>query len=229
MRTVVVPFGAVEQHGPHLPLSVDADHADRLAVMIAARLGQTLVAPTLRVGCSEHHMAFPGTISLSKATFESVCGDYCVSLARHGFARLLLISGHFGNFPVLAEALPRLRAAVAGRADVHAYVDTRAVIEAWRVAVEAAGGEGKQVGGHADLAETSIMLALRPDRVDMSCAQAGRMGILSDAELADMWRNGLRAVSAIGVLGDPRGATAAMGEACLTAVADLMASAFARA
>jgi creatinine amidohydrolase len=229
MRTVIVPFGAVEQHGPHLPLSVDADHADRLAVLIAARLGNTLVAPTMRVGCSEHHMDFTGTISLSKATFESVCREYCISLARHGFTRILLFSGHFGNFPVLADALPRLRAAVAGRSDVEAFVDSRAVLNAWRAAVADAGGKSEQVGGHADLAETSIMLVLRPGHIDMSRAQAGRLGVLNDAELSDMWRNGLRAVSASGVLGDPRGATARIGEACLEAVAALMASAFAPA
>ena len=100
---------------------------------------------------------------------------------------------------------------------------------AWRTAVEAAGGNGGQVGGHADLAETSIMLAVRPDRVNMAAATPGRVGVLTETELADMWRNGLRTVSPTGILGDPRGATASIGEACLAAVADLVAARFASA
>src|ERR1700761_2589768 len=81
--TVIVPCGAVEQHGPHLPLCMDADHAEALAELIALRLGRTLIAPAIRVGCSSHHLAFPGTISLRPETFEAICSDYCTGLARH--------------------------------------------------------------------------------------------------------------------------------------------------
>ena len=91
---VVVPCGAVEQHGRHLPLDVDAVHADRLALEVAERLGTALVAPTIRVGVSPHHMAFPGTISLRPETFEAVYSDYCRSLAAHGFRTILCFSGH---------------------------------------------------------------------------------------------------------------------------------------
>ncbi len=64
--SVVVAAGAVEQHGPHLPLLVDAARGDRLAIEVAERLGSALVAPTIRVGCSEHHMGFPGTLKLTR-------------------------------------------------------------------------------------------------------------------------------------------------------------------
>ena len=67
--TVVVAVGAVEQHGPHLPLLVDAVRGDRLALEVARRLGDALVAPTIRVGCSEHHMAFPGTLSIRPVSY----------------------------------------------------------------------------------------------------------------------------------------------------------------
>ena len=111
--TVVVAVGAVEQHGPHLPLLVDAARGDRLAVEVARRLGDALVAPTIRIGCSEHHMGFPGTLTLRRATLEAICLDYVVSLARHGFTRICFVPSHGGNFGPLAEMLDDLRAAVA--------------------------------------------------------------------------------------------------------------------
>ena len=77
--TVVVPCGAVEQHGPHLPLFVDAEHGTKLGEEVARRLGRALVAPTIRVGCSDHHMSFAGTISLRQGTFTAVCRDYRVN------------------------------------------------------------------------------------------------------------------------------------------------------
>src|ERR1700744_471536 len=110
--TIIIPCGAIEQHGPHLPLSMDADHADALAVAVATLVGHTLIAPTIRVGCSKHHMAFAGTISLQEETYTAICRDYCVSLAKHGFKRIFLFSAHVGNFNALRAMLPALRAAV---------------------------------------------------------------------------------------------------------------------
>ena len=92
--TVVVPVGAVEQHGPHLPLCVDAERGTRLGLEIAKRLRHALVAPTIRVGCSEHHMAFPGTLSLRESTLRAVCSDYCASLSKHGFTKICLVPSH---------------------------------------------------------------------------------------------------------------------------------------
>ncbi len=229
MRTVIIPCGAVEQHGPHLPLRMDADHADRLGLLVAERLGKTLVAPTIAVGCSSHHLDFAGTISLRNETYEAICHDYCVSLARHGFERVLLFSGHVGNFPVLADILPRLRESVSGRCQVEAYVDSSAWLGTWRAAVERAGGDGGRVGGHADIAETSLMLVLRPESVKMQRLEAGRSGMLTPEEMSLMWQHGLRVVSSNGILGDPRGATHDIGVRCLEAMADLLATAFSQA
>ena len=80
--TVVFACGAVEQHGPHLPMFVDAEHGTALAVAVAHRLGNAFVAPTVRVGISEHHMAFPGTVSISESTFGAICEDYVRSIDR---------------------------------------------------------------------------------------------------------------------------------------------------
>ncbi len=105
-RQVVVPCGAVEQHGPHMALSMDACHAEALAIRVAAALGETLIAPTIRVGCSPHHMDFAGTVSLEPNTFVAICRDYCASLARHGFERILFFSGHIGNFRISGPRCP---------------------------------------------------------------------------------------------------------------------------
>lgn len=225
-RTIVIPCGAVEQHGPHLTLSVDADHADHLGILVAKGVGGALVAPTIRTGCSSHHMAFPGTISLQDSTFEMICRDYCTSLARHGFERILIFSAHVGNCPPLAGMLPRLQAAVPPSCRISAFTDAKAWLERWRDAVEEAGGEPIKVGGHADIAETSLMLDLHPERVRAERFEAGRLGLLSQEDLGLMWRNGLAAVSINGILGDPDGSSAAIGRHCIARIAALLVERF---
>lgn len=227
-RTIIVPCGAIEQHGPHLSLSVDADHADHLGTAIAQRLGHSLVAPTIRVGCSSHHLAFPGTISLRDATFEMVCRDYCTSLASHGFERILIFSAHVGNCPPLADMLPRLRAAVPAACYVSAFTDARAWLETWREAVSEAGGAPERVGGHADIAETSLMLDIHPDRVRPTHYEAGPLGLPSAADLELMWQKGLRSLSPNGILGDPHGSSIAIGRNCIERMTALLVDSFRR-
>lgn len=224
--TVLIPCGAVEQHGPHLPLCMDADHADALAARVARRLGNALIAPTIKVGCSAHHLVFPGTISLRPETFEAICLDYCTSLAQHGFRRILLFSGHLGNCPALRDMLPRLRRQVPQDVEIEAFVDSIAWIDTWRRAVAEAGGDPNAVGGHADIAETSLMMCLRPDSVRRGRFEAGRLGELSEEQLQSMWKNGIRSVSENGILGDPRGSTVQIGERCLEAIASLLTNVF---
>jgi creatinine amidohydrolase len=224
--TVVVPCGAVEQHGPHLPLCMDADHAEALAALVAQLLGRTLVAPTIRVGCSSHHLAFAGTISFRAETFEAICQDYCASLARHGFSRIILFSAHIGNFPVLREILPRLRNCVVQSIRIDAFVDSEGWLNRWRKAVEISGGDPAAVGGHADIAETSLMMKLRPDSVRVDRFEPGHRGLLSQEQLELMWKNGISSVTKNGIIGDPRGSTVQIGDSCLEAIADLLVDSF---
>lgn len=222
VRTVIIPCGAVEQHGAHLPLSVDADHAEYLGLALAERMGQALVAPTIRVGCSSHHLEFSGTISVREETFEMIVHDYCTSLAAHGFESIKIFTAHVGNCPSLAAMLPRLRSAVPPTCRISAFTDSRAWLETWRDAVAEAGGEPVRVGGHADLAETSVMLEIHPARVRADAYQAGKLGLLSQADLELMWREGLRAVAANGILGDPHGSSAAIGRHCIERITGLL-------
>src|SRR5437868_10923696 len=91
--TVVIAFGATEQHGPHMPLATDALMGDHLARLVADRL-DAFVAPTIRIGCSEHHLAFAGTLSISEQTFGGIVADVIASAARSGFARIVLLPTH---------------------------------------------------------------------------------------------------------------------------------------
>ena len=226
--TVVVPVGAVEQHGPHLPLCVDAERGTRLGLEVAKRLGHALVAPTIRVGCSEHHMAFPGTLSLRVSTLRAVCTDYCVSLSHHGFTRICLMPSHGGNFAPLADMLDEVRAAVAPDCTVLAYTDLLGFLGIWkRVAGEA--GMADRVGGHADVAEGSEMLAIRPELVKIERAESGYLGETTEELLDRIFREGLQSVTENGILGDARGLSPELGQRCLAEGADAIASFFARA
>jgi len=227
--TVVIPVGAIEQHGPHLPLSVDAELGTALGWRVARNLGDALVAPTIRVGCSEHHMGFAGTISLEVETLEAICRDYCVSLARHGFTDICLIPSHGGNFAPLREMVPRLQEAVDQVDDgcwVGAYTELLGLVGLWRLVVEEELGLGARVGGHADIAEASQMLHVNPDLVRIARAEPGRVGELDESLVEQVFRKGLRAITSNGILGDPRGMDAEVGEKLLEAVARVIAESF---
>lgn len=222
MRTAVLPLGATEQHGAHLPLSVDSEHADRLGVLVAERLGDALVLPTVRIGCSAHHLGFAGTLSLRAQTLEMICFDCCASLAAHGFQRVLIFSAHIGNYPLLGEIEPKLAARLPEGPDVIAFADSAAILDTWRDAAGRIAALPERVGGHADIAETSIMLAMRPDLVRSDRADAGFTATMDQDMLAQVLTGGVKALAPNGVLGDPRGMSSELGFACLNAMADLL-------
>ncbi len=225
--SVTVAVGAIEQHGPHLALSVDSDRGDRLAAEVAARLGRCMVAPTIRVGCSEHHMGFSGTLSLRPETLQAVCVDYVASLSAHGFQQVYFIPTHGGNFGPIKAVLKRLRAAAGEKCEVYAYTDLVGFVKLWEEAVaEAAPGLEGRVGGHADIAESSEMLDIRPERTRARRAVRGRVGKLDEAFKERLFTEGMRAVAPTGVLGDARGMSRDIGLACIDRTADGVASAF---
>ncbi len=225
-NVAVVACGAVEQHGPHLPLFMDAEHGSRLAEEVARRLGNALVAPTIRVGCSEHHMRFAGSLSLRVETFEAICHDYCVSLARHGFRCIYFIPSHGGNFAPLADMLDRLNAAVGPEVRVVAFTDLTAQIELWRRIVQEEAGLGSRVGGHADIAEGSIMLAMHPELVHEADAEPGYPGPLTPEVIERVFQEGIGAVSPNGILGDARGLSEEIGRRCIAETAELLVDYF---
>lgn len=218
--TVIVTFGSTEQHGLHLPLATDSLWGEALGNKVAQKLGDALLAPALRIGCSEHHMAFPGSITLRKETFIEVVADYCQSLARHGFRNIVLIPTHGGNFAPLAEAVEQIAKRLPD-VNIIAYTDLMGLLNAGFRLAEERGVTAGEAGGHAGEWETSMILALRPELVAMDKAQAGYTGDM-EAIAPVVFEQGFRAVTDIGVLGDPAKADPAAGQAYLETLAALL-------
>jgi creatinine amidohydrolase len=218
--TVIITIGSTEQHGLHLPLGTDAIWGEVLGDRVARALGNALLTPGLRIGCSEHHMDFPGSLTLGRETFIQVVADLCRSLAHHGFGCIVLLPTHGGNFAPLAKAVEAIRPELP-EVKIIAFTDLTAFMgEIFRVG-KARKVMPEQAGAHSGEFETSLMLAVRPELVAMEVAQPGYVGDqLSIAPV--VFEKGFRAVTDNGVLGDPRDASAANGETYLAAMTDLI-------
>ena len=201
--TVVMALGATEQHGRHMALATDALIGDHLARAVAERLG-ALLAPTLRVGCSEHHVGFAGTLSLSESSFHAVVCDLVRSLLAGGFARIVLLPTHGGNFGPLAAAVERLTDDE--RAHVVAFTDLAVLFEIAALGEREYGVPLGDGGLHAGEWETSMMLAIHPELVDMDSAEAGYTGDMEQA-VGAMFAGGVASISDNGAVGDPRSST----------------------
>jgi creatinine amidohydrolase len=162
---VVVPIGATEQHGPHLPTGTDAliarEVAWRAAREAAARSSRPfLVAPALAYGASDHHLPFGGTLSLTPATLLAVLTDLLRCVATQGGRRAVLCNGHGGNVGV-CHAAAAAASATLGLAVAH--------LDYWRLAER---DGGVPVPGHAGEFETSLVLAIDEDSVGRPAARA---------------------------------------------------------
>jgi len=206
--TVVFALGATEQHGPHLPLATDALIGDHLARLIASRL-DAFVGPTVRIGCSSHHLEFPGTLSVDDETFYGIVHGLVRSAERGGFARIVLIPTHGGNFAPLGAALERLEPGL--RVRVSALTDVRVLLAIAQTGDEEFGVPLSEGGLHAGEWETSLLMAARPDLVRLDRGEAGYTGDL-DAALGAIFGEGVHAVAANGVIGDPTAASPEHGE-----------------
>ena len=207
--TAIIPVGGTEQSGPHLALGKHNVRVKLLAGRIAAALGNTIVAPVLAyvpegaVAPPTSHMRYPGTISLPDDTFKSVLDAAARSLRQGGFTDVVLIGDHGGyqaQLKAVAARLNRDWAATPARAHfVAAYYD--AAQAPYAKALRAKGFTDAQIGSHAGLADTSLMLAtdpalVRPERMPRDAADGAPQG----------------------VAGDPRGASAALGQIGVDAI-----------
>jgi creatinine amidohydrolase len=206
--TVVLALGATEQHGPHMALATDALLGDRLAWLVAERL-DAFVAPTVRIGCSAHHLDFPGTLSLAEETFHAVVGDLVRSLARSGFGRIVLLPTHGGNYAPLAAAVEQLDPLQGTR--VVALTDITALLRIATLGQERHGVPLADGGLHAGEWETSMLMAIHPQLVHMERAEPGYTGDPQEA-IERMFAGGVKAVAYNGVVGDPARASADHGE-----------------
>jgi creatinine amidohydrolase len=197
---LLVPLGATEQHGPHLPLSTDTEIATSLCERVAAHDRDIVVAPTVAYGSSGEHAGFPGTLSIGQDALRLLLVEL-VRSARATYGEIALLSAHGGNAEPVAAAVAQLQT------------------EGHRVATFGPRWEGDP---HAGRAETAMMLALRPDLVRLDLAEPGNTNPLVEL-LPELVRGGVRAVSESGVLGDPTGATAAEGTRLLDELATTIA------
>lgn len=215
-RTAILVAASVEQHGPHLACETDCWYGEEMAVRVAARLGDALVAPVIRPGCSEHHMGFPGTFSIPPSLLVALVKEHVRCLAECGFTRVVLTSSHGGNFNPLHSALSELvdHCTKLG-ISLLPVLDLGAFIGALTKAPLARGLDQGLPAVQADLVETSIVLALRPETAHMELAEPGYMG---EFDLDDLFRLGLKRVTANGVLGDPTQASAELGGEIISAL-----------
>ncbi len=220
--TIVVAAGSTEQHGPHLPEMTDTLIGTALVRAITERLPHALQGPTISIGCSEHHMTFPGSVTLSRETFIAVVRDVAHSFARHGFRTIVFIPSHGGNFGPLAEAVQGLSDALA-EVRVLAFTDLLGFVTVFNETAASFGITPEIAGAHAGETETSIDLALRPDLVRMEEAAAGYVGPFDAAVSERIFREGMPAITANGILGDSRPATAEHGAVYLDTMADYLA------
>jgi creatinine amidohydrolase len=219
--TAVFAVGSTEQHGPHLPTMTDARIGDDVAGRVARKLGRALQARTIDVGQSEHHLAFAGTISLKAETLALILRDYVASLVRHGFARIVIVPSHGGNFATVRQAIEAASRAHPG-VEVTGLTDLLALTDFLNGASARYGVSAEDSGAHAGESETSIMLALEGGLVASGLFAPGYIGPLGEAEMKLIFEKGMPALTSNGVLGDPRTATAEKGEDYLERFADFV-------
>lgn len=217
---VIVPLGAFEQHGAHLPLSTDLIIAEAVAAEAAEQVGSCAVGPCVAVGVSGHHLGFAGSASLSPAVMTAAQTEIVSSFLQHGFRYAYLVTGHAGNCGSMNEAVGQLSERYGRR--VASFADWPAQRDAVHRAGVEMGFAPEMVGTHAGHFETSIMLLLRPDLVRMERAAPGHIGPARQASRI-LRSQGMKALSPSGVIGDPRGAHAAAGRRYLDALVDHVA------
>ncbi len=189
---LLVPLGATEQHGPHLPLDTDSQIASAWANAVAERSSGWIVSPLIPFGSSGEHQGFPGTLSVGVEVLRSLVVEL-VRSAAHDFDRVALLSGHGGNFVPVTEATKQLNA------EGH---DVRCLFPHWP--------DWADIDAHAGCTETSIMLHLNPDVVQATRIATGQTAPVNEL-MSVMRSEGIAAVSPSGVLGDPRMASAELG------------------
>jgi creatinine amidohydrolase len=211
----LVPVGATEQHGPHLPTDTDTRIATALCDAVTGAVENTIVLPPIAIGCSlGHGTTFPGTISLFPEELARLLFRYAEWSAHSRLTKLLFVNAHMGNVGALSTATDRLRFL---RPDLQSsWVDWW---HASAVVQEAVTADGEDI--HANRAETSIMLHIAPESVDVEA-----MSGADDVDRTDglTFRYTAEALSRNGVTGQPSEATAELGQTLFDGVVDVIAA-----
>lgn len=207
----ILPFGALEQHGPQLPLGTDTATAVEVATRLAERLDAVLLPP-IHYGDTWNNAGYRGTVSLAPTTVTAIATDIGRSVAASGARLLVVVNGDWGNRMPVATAMRMLNDEGVLTAIALDYPGMDAAIDEVRESHGAAPGLN-----HAEEAETSIMLAIDPAAVHPDRYEASYPVFPSDFGTRQMQ---LHPFSASGVFGDPSSATAAKGEHILQATVE---------
>jgi creatinine amidohydrolase len=163
-KGIILPLGSTEQHGPTGAIGTDALTAEAVALEVGRRTG-VLVAPAQAYGMAEHHLAFPGTVSLQPTTLLAVLHDVVLSLAGHGFERIFVINGHGGNIATTRGAFAQAYSTAAARG-LPVAPRLRCQLANWFMAApvmqEARRLYGDREGHHATPSEIALTLCLEP-------------------------------------------------------------------
>lgn len=160
---VVLPIAATEQHGPHLPLATDRMIGEHFCEQLETQIpNHFLILPTISIGCSEHHMDFAGSLSVQHQTFLNQLLDIAGCIVKHGFKNLLVLNSHGGNMAIGGTFL-----------EIFGYRHPQCQVLLatwWRLALEELqplNGSGPGSAGHAGEFETSLMLLIAPELVQV--------------------------------------------------------------
>jgi creatinine amidohydrolase len=190
---LLLPLGSCEQHGPHLPLDTDTQIAQYLCAQAAQHDNRILIAPSLTISASGEHAGFPGTLSIGTDALTQVLveivrsADWCNGV--------VFVNGHGGNADAVAAAMRTL-------------TGEQRNVASWWPRIELG-------DAHAGASETSMMLAINPEQVNMAKVEVGSTKPIGEIS-AQLRSGGVRAVSANGVLGDPTTATSEHGHSLLS-------------
>lgn len=218
-RAIILPIGSTEQHGPTGLIGTDALCAEAVSLRVGEALN-VMVAPTIAVGMAQHHMDFPGSMTLRPSTLMAVVRDCLLSLTRHGFERVLMINGHGANVATVQAAFAETQMEL-DRISPRPVLRTR-LLNWWdlpeveRLSVDL---YGDAVGSHATPPEVALTWALHPETADprpLSPRVAPRGPIYGAADFRTRFPDGR-------IGSDPSLATGAHGEKLLACAAQEIA------
>ncbi len=206
----ILAVGATEYHGEHLPYGTDTIVARRLAEEVAKRVDGLLVLPPIPYGMSLHYASFPIAVTLTSETLISALRDVFSSLIRHGINKLFIVNGHDGNIAPIEVATREFKME-------HPEMKICVLEEWWIVAGRLLPRGTFEVWdglGHAGEGETSIMLAMNPELVEMKYAK----GVVPDLPCHIQIKWAFEELTPYGVTGDPTKATKEKGEKMMEAL-----------